>query len=107
MNKADWRPSDGPLAALELFDGPTELAVDCVPEADQPDPVATYKDWDAADTRVITCAIGEGSPYPGERFETRDEARHVIAVRHGRILEANYVPGRAFFRVLRQVKERP
>lgn len=88
------------MAALELFDGPTELAVDHVPTADQTDPVATYTDWRTEDTRVVTCTIGE-APYRGERFDTREAARHAIEARHGRILEANYVPGRAFFRVLK------
>lgn len=95
-----WKPADGPLAALEIFDGPSELAVDAVPSADQATPLATYSNWVAEDTRVITCTIGE-APYRGERFDSREAARAAIERRHGRILEANYVPGRAFFRVLK------
>jgi hypothetical protein len=80
------------------LDGPSDVAVDLVPTADQTDPVATYADWRKEDTRIVVCRIATDA-YPGERFETRDEAVAAIRARHGRILEANYVPGRAFLRV--------
>jgi hypothetical protein len=67
---------------------------------DQEVPVATHRDWDPAKTRIVTCRIANDL-YRDERFETRGEAVAAITRRHGRILEANYVPGRAFFRVKR------
>lgn len=98
MSRDTWKPGDGVEAGLEMLDGPTELAVDHIPTVDQAEPVASYSDWNKADTRLIVCRISN-DVYPGERFESREEAVRVIGARHGRILEANYVPGRAFFRV--------
>lgn len=83
---------------LQVTDGVTEVQPDLVPSGDQDIPVATYADWDPAQTVVITCRIGN-DVYPGRRFETRDQARTQILAERGRIFEANYVPGRAFFRV--------
>lgn len=83
-----------------IVDGPSELAADVVPTYDAEVPVGTYRDWSEADTRVIVCAIGN-DVYPGRRFATRDAAVKAITAEHGRILEANYVPGRAFLRVKR------
>lgn len=96
-----------PMAAvddLEVLDGPTETALDLVPTGDQTEPVATYCDWNIYNTRVVCCAIGN-SLYSGDRYETRDEAYKATAAKYGRIVEANYVPGRAFFRVKVAVKE--
>lgn len=89
------------VAALELLDAPAEYAVDRVPTSDQEAPVASYRDWNPTDTRVVTVRIGNDL-FREERFESRDEARAAIEQRHGRILEANYAPGRAFFRVMRR-----
>lgn len=86
----------------EINDDPLpELAIDLVPSADQTAPVATYKDWDPASTRIVTYAIGN-SIYTGTYAETRDEARAHCELVHGRVLEANYVRGRAFFRVAKK-----
>lgn len=93
-----WTAGDGPQAALEVFDGPTELQADHVPTVDQETPFASYKDWRAEDTRVITVRIANDM-YPGVRYESREEALTAVRRAHGRILEANYVPGRAFLRV--------
>lgn len=84
-----------------IQDGPSELVIDRVPTVDDEVPTGTYVDWNAGDTRVIVCAIGNDM-YPGRRFATRDAAVKAITAEHGRILEANYVPGRAFLRVKRE-----
>lgn len=90
-----WRPSD------VVDDIPfTDAAPDHVPTLDQDAPVATYQDWTDEDTRIVTCRIGNDI-YPGERYETRDEARAATELKYGRILVANYVQGRAFFRVFK------
>jgi hypothetical protein len=81
-----------------IHDGPTEMAVDTVPRVDDTEPAASYQDWSKADTRVITCRIAN-DVYPGPRYDTRDAAFRAVQREHGRIYEANYVPGRAFFRV--------
>jgi hypothetical protein len=88
-------------AALEVLDGPSQSAVDYVPTLDQEVPVASHPDWRREDTRVISCRIANDIYTKDERFESRAEAHAAITARHGRILEANYVPGRAFFRVRR------
>ncbi len=86
---------------MELLDGPAEHAADdAIPTLDQAEPSASYKDWNPQDTRIITCRIAN-DVYPGERFSSRDAALKAITERHGRVIEANYVPGRAFFRVKR------
>lgn len=105
MKKLDLPPELEPQTQeelLELLDGPAELAPpDLVPDVHQDEPVATYPDWRRADTRVITCAINN-DVFPGERYESREEARAAVELKYGRILEANYLPGRAFFRVRRK-----
>lgn len=96
-----WRPTDADM--LELVDGPSEIVQDRVPSLDQADegePAATYPDYNKRNTRVVCCRIANDA-YPGERFESRDDAHSAITKRFGKILEANYVPGRAFFRVLK------
>lgn len=85
---------------MEVLDGPAELAPDLVPGIDQEVPVATYCDWRREETFVVTCAISN-STFPGTRYESRDEALRATMKKHGRILEANYTPGRAFFRVMK------
>lgn len=101
MKRDSWSPGDGVQAALEVLDGPSETTQDYVPSLDQEVPVATHRDWRPEETRVISCRISNDLYMKDERFESREEARRAIARRHGRILEANYVPGRAFFRVFR------
>jgi hypothetical protein len=102
MGRRVWKPEDGVLGALEMLDAPGEYAVDRVPTVDADVPLATYRDWDPKDTRIVTCRIGNDLYPRDERFESRDEAYKAVERRHGRILEANYAPGRAFFRVRRK-----
>jgi hypothetical protein len=85
---------------MELVDGPPAVATDLVPTVDQDVPLATYCDWRKEDTFIVRCAISN-NVYPGPRFESRDDARIATERKHGRILEANYLPGQAFFRVMR------
>jgi hypothetical protein len=86
---------------MELIDGPTEMAPpEQIPHLSQDVPVATYRDWSPKDTRVITCRIANDI-YPGTRYESREEAKAAVELVHGKVLEANYVPGRAFFRVFK------
>lgn len=59
----------------------------------------TYQDWRKEDTKVITYTIGN-SFYKGIQVESREEAQRHCEMMHGRILEANYVQGRAFYRVM-------
>ena len=101
MSRETWKPGDGQEAALEMLDGFAETVTDYVPTMDQAEPVATHKDWVASQTRVISCRIANDLYMKDERFESRPEAYAAITKRYGRILEANYVPGRAFFRVKR------
>lgn len=93
----DLRTPEDELLAL---DGPPEVAPNLTPTVDAAVPLATYPDWDPRATRVIACRIGNDI-YPGPRYESRDAARAAIEAQYGRVLEANYVPGRAFFRVRR------
>ena len=90
---------------LEVVDGPTQVTPDHIPTADQQVPVATYVDWLPKDTQVVVCRIANDL-YPGKRYESRDAALVDVRRVYGRILEANYVPGRAFFRV-RKVRRFP
>ena len=78
-----------------------EITPDLVPTCDQEAPVATYRDWRAEDTRVITVSLRRGSWTDPEPPRTREQARAEVEAKYGRILEANYLPGRAFFRVKR------
>ena len=94
------------------FDGPVtarpkrstiEDAIDRVPTIDDhPDqaPPASYQDWRPEDTKIVTYTI-DSSGYPGLPATTRESAKTMCELVHGAILEANYVPGRAFFRVRR------
>jgi hypothetical protein len=73
-----------------------------VPTIDDEEPVVMeYPDWCEEDTEVVTCRIANDN-YKGRRFETYGEARRTVLAERGRILEQNYVPGRAFFRVLKR-----
>lgn len=87
-------------AALEIIDGPPELAEDFVPHVDQPAPVATYRDWKMEDTCVVTYSI-RNDVYKGRPADSREEALADCRLVFGRVLEANYMPGRAFFRVFK------
>lgn len=87
---------------LEPEDLEAEFQPDLVPTLDDLAPVATYPDWTRDKTRVISCRIASNLYLKDEWFPTRDIARNTIAARHGRILEAYYVPGRAFFRVFKE-----
>jgi len=79
---------------------PIEIALDAIPSVDDEIPRAVYKDWTPEQTKVITYSVG-GLGYRGILVATRDEAvRHAVAM-YGKVLEANYVPGRAFLRVMR------
>lgn len=98
--KTIWKPEDGVEGFMEVVDGPSELAVDRVPTADAVVPLATYPDWRPEETRIVRCRIAN-DVYPGDRYESRPEARDAVTAKHGPILEANYVPGQAFFRVRR------
>lgn len=89
------------MAALELIDGPVQHAPrDFVPTVDQEEPAASYADWTKDQTVIITCRIANDL-YKGRRFESRDEAVQTVQREYGRILEANYIPGRAFLRVMK------
>ncbi len=81
-------------------EAPIELELDLVPSLDSDSPVATYKTWRAEDTRVITYSIGDLG-YPGRPAVSRDQALADCKLVFGKVLEANYVPGRAFLRVMR------
>ena len=96
-----WTPDQGQTGALELLDGPSQLVHDHIPTVDQEVPVASYADWRREDTRVIAVSIANSLYRKDERFESREEAKAAIQLRHGKILEEQYVPGRAFFRVFR------
>ena len=98
MTKAEWRPGDGFEAGMEVVDGPTEVAADRVPSINDEVPVATYADWRVEDTKVVSCRISN-DVFPGERFNSREEAVRVMTARYGRLYEVNYTPGRAYFRV--------
>lgn len=83
-----------------------ELAPNLVPDIDQETPVATYPDWKHEDTKVVSYTIiHEPEPVKstiGDRWAaSRAEAKADAEARFGRVFEANYVPGRAFFRVKR------
>lgn len=87
--------------AGEPLEGITEVQQDLVPTLDQEHPVASYADWNIYNTHVITCTLGN-SPHKGLRFANREDALKGVTQQYGKIYEANYVPGRAFFRVARK-----
>ena len=85
---------------MEVIDGPAEFATDFVPTVDQAEPVATYRDWNMEDTRVVTYSI-RNDVYKGRPADSREQALADCRLVFGRVLEANYMPGRAFFRVFK------
>lgn len=90
-----------PDLALEVDDLPTTVtAEDVVPHIDTGPVDATYACWLPEHTRVVVYRIGNDL-YKGKYAATRDEALADAIAVHGRVYEANYVQGRAFFRVPR------
>jgi hypothetical protein len=85
-----------------------ELEEDVIPTiddaaAEQPPPV-TYRDWKPEDTRVVVYTT-DPATYPKDRpATTRANARAQAELTFGRVLEANYVGERCFFRVMRVVR---
>jgi hypothetical protein len=103
----DWEGIDEVLSPFEpeIDDvDVSEVSEDRVPTAADAAPEATYVDWRKEDTEVVTYRVGN-DVYPGIYAESRDGARAHCEATRGRILEANYVRGRAFFRVAKLVKE--
>lgn len=88
---------------LEVVDGVTEVQPSRVPTVDQDVPVADYQAWRPEDTRIVQCRIANDF-YPGDRYESRDEAVKAVMAKYGVIFVANYTPGRAFFRVPRKAR---
>lgn len=84
----------------EPDEAPFDFAVDRIPTVDDEQPIAIYHDWIPSQTRVITYAVGDLG-FKGIRVSSRDEAVAHCTKNHGKILEANYTPGRAFLRVMR------
>lgn len=82
----------------EIDDLGTVTSDDRVPSVDQENPVGTYRDWRREDTQVITYRVNNDF-YKGIYAETRDDAIAHCKEKFGPILEANYVQGRAFFRI--------
>jgi hypothetical protein len=81
----------------------TVISIQVVPTVDHENAAkvpVTYQDWRKEDTKVVTYAIGN-TVYKGIQVESREEAQRHCETVHGRILEANYVQGRAFFRVVK------
>lgn len=74
---------------------------DEVPSMDSDEPIATYKTWRKEDTRVVTYCIGVEGLFPGIFAVSVDEAIKDCSARWGHIVESNYVPNRAFLRVLK------
>ena len=76
------------------------ITADLIPSVDDENPVASYHDWTPEQTKVVTYSVG-GMGFRGILVATREEAmRHATAM-FGKVVEANYVPGRAFLRVMR------
>lgn len=78
----------------------TVMSEDLVPTVDSHEPglAVSYPDWSKEDTKVVTYAIGN-TFYKGTFAETRDAALAHATLVYGKVYEANYVQGRAFFRV--------
>lgn len=81
-------------------DGPAEVKESKIPRADHREPVTSeYPDYKLEETRVISVRIANDL-YPNDpKFNSREEALEWAAEKYGRVLVAQYVPGRAFFRV--------
>lgn len=88
----------------EVEENDVRLTPNFVPTMEQEVPVATYIDWKKEDTHVVTFQIGSAGITQRNTVghcATRSQADAECAKRFGRILEANYVPGRAFYRVMK------
>jgi len=72
---------------------------DLIPDVYQEKPIASYKDWSPETTKVITYCLDVEGRFPGIFAENRSAAEAHCKANYGRIVEANYVPGRAFLRV--------
>lgn len=66
-------------------------------EEERPLPAREYRDWDRADTQVVSRPT-----FPTEGGTTIRAARAGVLEKHGRILEENKVRGRVFFRVFKE-----
>lgn len=86
--------------------GIVEHQLDVVPTVDDEEPVASYRDWNPEDTKIIVYRYGTHGKLYKYGTEVKDKAAALSACkeRHGRILVANYTPGRAFFRVFKERK---
>lgn len=85
-------------AGVGMFDNDTH--VDLIPTVDDEEPRASYKEWKPEDTKIVVYRIGNDD-YPGIYAVSRRAAVSDAIRKHGKIIEANYVRGRAFFRVQR------
>jgi hypothetical protein len=89
----------------EVEENDVRLTPNFVPNMEQEVPVATYIDWKKEDTHVVTFQVGSAGQGTIRNTvghcATRSQAETECTKRFGRILEANYVPGRAFFRVMK------
>ena len=88
-----------------------EIAEDHVPTLDQADdnapPPVTYKDWVPEQTRVVVYTTAPHK-YPKDRTAvSRAQALAECKLLFGRVLEANYLPERFFFRVRRTTCTKP
>lgn len=83
-----------------------QIAEDYVPTVDQADdtkpPPATYRDWTAEDTRIVVFTTASHRYSKDRPAASRADARAQCELAFGRILEANYLSERFFFRVSRQ-----
>lgn len=87
-----------------------ELAEDYVPSIEDAaltsPPPATYRDWLPEETRVLVYTT-DPATYPKDRpATTRASAKAECELCFGKVLEANYVGERCFFRVRRAVRVR-
>ena len=102
MGRPDRKVFESMKPPLETDDDPTpELAHDAIPDASQEEPIATYRDWNPYETRVVVYAVG-GSTYPGIKVGSRAQALAHCRATYGPVVGANYVHGRAFLRVRRK-----
>ena len=85
---------------VEDSESTVEVEADVIPTCDTEAPSATYRNYRPEDTRIIVYSVGRLG-YPGRPVDTRDQALADCKRVFGKVLEANYVPGRAFLRVMR------
>ena len=94
-------PSEEVVDTLVEVDGPTVITHREQPTVDSDVPRSSdYPDWKMEDTFVVTATIANDF-YKGRRFESREDALAYYTGKYGKVLGAQYVPGRAFFRVLK------